>query len=427
LRRNKTLKDKENTTEELLEEIARLKKELKKKKKYGLVWEEKKEDVVEMCKEKLPVLIEDKSKAINEAGEDAPVNILIEGDNYHALSALNYTHQGKIDVIYIDPPYNTGEKDFKYNDKFVDKDDAFKHSKWLSFMSKRLKLAKKLLRQSGIIFISIDDNEQSPLRLLSDEIFSEDNLLGTLTWINKTKPVNSGKAKYQIQQNTEYIHVYSKKKKKNFEGFDLITQGERNYSVSDGGGLYRLVDIEDSDRGRKKRDTMKFEILGIKPGVGKRWKIGFDEITNLIETNRIVVIDRKVKRKIYKIDESGFVENPFWSHLIDVDTAEDGKKELSNIIGSEHGFDTVKPNNLIMNLLQHFAKNLYILDFFAGSGTTSNAVMELNKEDDGKRKFILVTNNENDICTEVCYPRISKVIKGYKNIKGEKIKDLAGI
>lgn len=119
MRRNKTDKGKENTTEELLEEIARLKKELKKKKKYGLVWEEKKEDVVEMCKEKLPVLIEDKSKAINEAGEDEPVNILIEGDNYHALSALNYTHEGKIDVIYIDPPYNTGAKDWKYNNDLI--------------------------------------------------------------------------------------------------------------------------------------------------------------------------------------------------------------------------------------------------------------------------------------------------------------------
>ncbi|MDP2161883.1 MAG: DNA methyltransferase, partial [Flavobacterium sp.] len=163
--------------EKLNAEIERLKKELKKRKKYGLVWEEKPEEVVEMCKPalrsfsegggKLPVLKEVKNKEII-TDKDKPVNLLIEGDNYHALSVLNYTHAKKVDVIYIDPPYNTGNKDFIFNDRYVDREDAYRHSKWLSFMEKRLRLAKNLLKDTGVIFISIDDNEVAQLKLLMD-------------------------------------------------------------------------------------------------------------------------------------------------------------------------------------------------------------------------------------------------------------------
>jgi len=167
--------------EKLQKEIERLKKELKKKKKYGLVWEEKPEEVVEMCKEKLPVLKEVKSKEII-TDKNKPMNLLIEGDNYHVLSVLNYTHKGKIDVIYIDPPYNRGSSDFKYNDKFVDREDGYKHSKWLNFMRNRLTLAKAVLKNTGVIFISIDENEFAQLKILLDEIFEENNFLGNLIW-----------------------------------------------------------------------------------------------------------------------------------------------------------------------------------------------------------------------------------------------------
>jgi len=156
-------------------------KRLKKSKRYGLVWEDKTEDVVERCKKELPVLVEDESKRISESPEDL-THILIEGDNYQALSVLAYTHEKKVDVIYIDPPYNTGNKDFIYNDSFVDKEDTFRHSKWLSFMAKRLEIAKKLLKDTGVIFISIDDNEQAQLKVLCDEIFGEDKHIGTLVW-----------------------------------------------------------------------------------------------------------------------------------------------------------------------------------------------------------------------------------------------------
>lgn len=149
-------------------------------KRYGLIWEDKPEEVEERLREELPVLTEVKERAIISDDPSAPNHILIEGDNYEALTALSYTHAGKIDVIYIDPPYNTGNKDFVYNDSFVDSEDSFRHSKWLSFMNKRLKIAKQLLQDKGVIFISIDDNEQAQLKLLCNEVFGESNFFCNL-------------------------------------------------------------------------------------------------------------------------------------------------------------------------------------------------------------------------------------------------------
>jgi adenine-specific DNA-methyltransferase len=162
--------------EELLRLVERQESELKSK-KYGLVWDSEREpeQVVLNCENNLPILKRVKGKEIRTVDEDD--NILIEGDNYHALTVLNYTHKEKVDVIYIDPPYNTGNKDFIYNDRYVDKEDGFRHSKWLNFMGKRLKLAKSLLKETGVIFISIDDHELAQLKLLCDEIFGEDNLI----------------------------------------------------------------------------------------------------------------------------------------------------------------------------------------------------------------------------------------------------------
>jgi adenine-specific DNA-methyltransferase len=138
---------------------------------------------------------------------DVPNHILIEGDNLHALTALTFTHEGKIDVIYIDPPYNTGNKDFKYNDTFVDKEDSYRHSKWLSFMDKRLRIAKRLLSEKGVIFISIDDYEQATLKLLCDEIFTEMNFVSNIIWQRAFSPINLKKT---ISQNHDFILIYCK-------------------------------------------------------------------------------------------------------------------------------------------------------------------------------------------------------------------------
>ena len=194
--------------EELIEEIRKLKK----RKKYGIVWEEKREDVVEDCKKKLPVLkeIEDKSLFF---GQSDLVNVLIEGDNYHALSVLNYTHIGSIDVIFIDPPYNTGNGDFIYNDKIVDKSDSYRHSKWLSFMYSRLKLAKNLLNDRGTIFITIDDNEMAQLKLLCDYVFEEKHLIGVIAWKHRESISND----LLISQNHNYVMVYAKNLEEKFK------------------------------------------------------------------------------------------------------------------------------------------------------------------------------------------------------------------
>jgi len=161
--------------EELIEIIKKQEQELKNK-KYGLVWDSEREpeQVVIECANHLPILERVEEKEIRT--DDSDYNILIEGDNYYALSVLNYTHKGKIDVIYIDPPYNTGNKDFIYNDRYVDKNDNYRHSKWLNFMEKRLKLAKELLTEDGVLFCSIDDNEYPRLIMLLASIFGEDKI-----------------------------------------------------------------------------------------------------------------------------------------------------------------------------------------------------------------------------------------------------------
>ncbi|MBO4543122.1 MAG: site-specific DNA-methyltransferase, partial [Bacteroidales bacterium] len=178
--------------EQLEREVADLKTKLTAKQKttrYGLVWEDVPEAFEKEAENKIPILEEVKDKAIkNDDGK--PTHILIEGDNYHALQCLNYTHRGKVDVIYIDPPYNTGSDGFTYKDKrFLDqfpngttipKEHPLRHSTWLSFMSKRLELAKNLLSEKGVIFISIDDNEQANLKLLCDKVFGEDSFVTTI-------------------------------------------------------------------------------------------------------------------------------------------------------------------------------------------------------------------------------------------------------
>jgi adenine-specific DNA-methyltransferase len=422
----KTKSNQNLSKENLLAEIERLKKELKEKKKYGLVWEDKPEDVAGLCKTKLPILVDVKDKGISR-NKNGPTNILIEGDNYHALSVLNYTHKGHVDVIYIDPPYNLGGKDFRYNDRYVEATDAYRHSMWLSFMYKRLVLAKYLLKPNGVIFISINDIEVAQLKMMLNSIFGENNSYATITWINRTKSTNSGKAKKMPQQNIEYVLMYGKKNKTVFPGLDLLySEKAKTYPHNGKYGKCRFENLEATDYGRKKRDTMKFKILGIKPRPGRRWQLGYDEAMDLIKQGKIEIVDGIPKRAVYPEDEEEFSFIPFWSHLIDTGTAEDAKKELSLILGPDHGFDTVKPLGLIHNLLKRFDKNCIVLDFFAGSATTGHTILTMNKIDNGRRQFILCTNNENSICDDVCYPRIKKVMTGYKNSKGQKVNGLGG-
>jgi adenine-specific DNA-methyltransferase len=417
------------------------------KKKYGLVWEDKPEEVEEQLREKLPVLKEVKDKAIIN-GEEHPNHILIEGDNLHALTALTFTHEGRIDVIYIDPPYNTGNKDFMYNDSFVDNEDSFRHSKWLSFMQRRLKIAKRLLTENGILFISIDDNEQSQLKLLCDEIFLENNFVGNFIWVKKKKGSHLSKT---LRSMTEYILCYSKSIK------NIELYGEDAYSDK----WQPLVKRTNSNK--ELIFPSNFVKTTLKDGVypAGRYGSGSSSILSKLDfrvENGLVIdsliieapfvwvqkkLDEEIKfgSQISLSSKFGFntlrhnqdekIKRPssLINSEINVGTNEDAYQELIDIFNAEGIMTYPKPSTLVKyltNTSTFFSKleKPIIVDFFAGTGTTLHATMALNAEDGGNRQCILVTNNENNICEEVTYERNKRVIHGYTNAKGIEVDGL---
>lgn len=385
------------------------------KKKYGLVWEDKPEDVEEQLRDNLPVLKEVKEKAIIN-GDDNPNHILIEGDNLHALTALTFTHKGEIDVIYIDPPYNTGNKDFKYNDKFVDKEDSFRHSKWLSFMDKRLKIALELLSEKGIIFISIDENECYQLKLLCDEIFSANNFIADKIW--KSKSGGAGDASF-IATDTENILVYAKNKNLLSLGKDGEATITTSYNRTEPDGRkYALDRLDKQSLGYQK--TLDFPIIDKNGKVYTvehkdpnnkvaRWRWGkktvedrFDELVfenNYVYTKNYETSDGSTPRNLLTEERFGRTRT--------------GKTELFSVIGP-NDMTAPKPSRLIQYILTLIPDNNFtFLDFFAGSGTSLDALMKLNSIDGGMRRGIICTNNEGNICDEITYPRVSNIIKGY--------------
>ena len=430
---------------------------LRKQKKYGLVWEDKPEDVEERLREELPVLIEDTGNAIISEDADAPNHILIEGDNLEALTALAYTHEGKIDVIYIDPPYNTGNKDFVYNDQFVDKEDSYRHSKWLSFMAKRLRIAKQLLSDKGVIFISIDDNEQAQLKLLCDEIFGQGNFLGLITR-RQSSGAKNDTGENRVVTTADYLISYAKN---DFSFSPYYVANQKTYPREDeeskfspralemqGGGdtltarpkmgysvYYRKSDnsiklLFDYDLNNNPvyeepnteliaqgyecyRPRMREMALG-------RWRWGDVTFIEKFKQNLVhfergrVFIKERAKDNIPKYPEA------IWEDYLNTQ----GTNELKDIFGGK-SFSFPKPVSLIMQILR-VTQSSTILDFFAGSGTTLHATMQLNAEDGGHRKCILVTNNENNICEAVTYERNKRVIQGYTTPKGEEVPGLTG-
>ena len=453
------------------------------KKKYGLVWEEKPEDVEEQLRTQLPVLREVTEKRIlgkdlpreikagetkelnlfssgenqvdqenpeNQDSDSFPNHILIEGDNLHALTALTFTHEGKIDVMYFDPPYNTGNKDFKYNDSFVDKDDSYRHSKWLSFMDKRLRIAKRLLSDKGVIFISIDDNEQAQLKLLCDEIFAEQNFISNVAVINNLKGRSDDK---YIATAHESLLIY---KKNSFEtlGIQVPDRYISEYKLKDRKGLYRLQGLR--KRGdsalRTDRPNMYYPFyynlnlnrltleryseddIEIVPklsnGLEGRWRWGKETSESRIDELFVTLVKTRdeydVMQKDYLHKNEGELKRikpkSFWEGS--EFSSDAGTKLLKEILNSSK-FNNPKSMDLIkFCLIQSASPTSIIFDFFAGSGTTLHATMQLNAEDGGERQCILVTNNENNICEEVTYERNQRVIKGYINSKGEEVPGL---
>lgn len=401
---------------------------LRESKTYGLVWEDKPEAVEERLRDELPVLTEVKERALISEDKDAPNHILIEGDNLEALTTLAYTHAGRIDVIYIDPPYNTGNKDFVYNDSFVDKEDSYRHSKWLSFMSRRLKIAKQLLSDKGVIFISIDDNEQAQLKLLCDEIFSNSNFMGNIIWQSRTSISNDD----YISTNHNHTFIFAKQiTSVQFNGEPIPDKDYVNPD-NDPRGPWKLVPIDANHVGG---DTV-YGIINPNTGVeyfppNKRiWAYNREGFEKLLKDGRIKfgMNDKSSpKRKMYLRERiaKGDSKTPS-SILLNAGTTQDGTNELISILGLKI-FDYPKPSTFIKRLLYYTTqqnKNSITLDFFAGSGTTLHATMQLNAEDGGLRQCILVTNNENGICENVTYERNKRVIQGYTTPKGEHVTGL---
>lgn len=440
---NLTDKYKDYSKEELIEEL-----EVLKKKKYGLVWDRKNsqelldafvnwENMPEnFVPSVFPVLKEVANKAIT-TDKNKPINLLLEGDNYHSLAVLNFTHQNAIDLIYIDPPYNTGNNDFIYNDKFIDKEDPYRHSKWLSFMEKRLSLARTLLRPDGAIFISIDDNEQATLKLLCDEIFGENNFVATIIWQRSYSPKNQSR---HISIDHEYILAYAK----NIDKLDvkLLPRTEKmnaRYKNPDNDprGVWKpgdLVANEERKNGHYIVIGPKGDKFDVPPG--KHWALSEENMLEAQKDNRLYFGKNgdafPAGKQFLTEVQQGRKASTIFLHD-EVGHTDEAMKELKDFFEqSDSLFSTPKPTRLIKQILRLVGKtNSTILDFMAGSGTTGQASLELNKEDGGNRKFILCTNNgdeksEHKIASDICYPRISKVINGYKNTNGEKIEGLGG-
>ena len=405
------VKDGEVDFEALKEELGQFKEVGSEK--YELTWAGKKnakkialEDVIGRTLKFIP----EDSKEVDTTG-----NLYIEGDNLEVLKLLRQNYYGAIKMIYIDPPYNTGD-DYVYKDSFSisqkqsDLEEGLinesgeryvvnaksgnrYHAHWLSNMYARLKVAFDLLTDDGVIFISIDYNENFDLRQIMEEIFGSNRFVGEIYWESKTKSQNTLTSFNKLQPKAEMIFVYSKAEKRRF---NLIKVGEKKYDLSDSKGNYREHALEVMNaNGIRGRDTMIFDISDGVSSVslpeGKQWQIGQAQVEKYKENGDLFIRDNKVIIKMRPEYERSETTEPFWGFFgKNLGTTESAKKELTNLIGV-HGFETVKPVEVIKRLIYHGTeKDDIVLDFFSGSATTAHAVMKLNAEDEGHRKFVLV-------------------------------------
>ncbi|MEQ8908021.1 MAG: site-specific DNA-methyltransferase [Vicingaceae bacterium] len=404
-------------------------------KKCGLFWEEKPEAIELVLANQKLYLAENKPLGL---GENGPEHRLFEGDN---LLGLHYLKQSReqFDLIYIDPPYNTGNKDFKYNDHYVDEEDELRHSKWISFMYKRLLLAKELLTEDGAIFLSIDDYEQARLKLLCDGIFGQQNFVAN--FIRKCK-AGSGHDSKQVAVEYDYVLCYAKNiNKLEFAKAEVDVESDKKYRYSDDfvkkRGKYYLRDLDYRGSYSKSMDYLITAPDGskIKSGgkVGKpnTWRWNKEKFDWGLKHDFIEFKQRKEGWKVY-IKQYQYVDNQDKKRirklphraLLAFSNAK-GSNELKDILPEEH-FTYPKPTDLIRFFMELMdKKEARVLDFFAGSGSSLHATMLQNQADGGKRRCTLITNNENGICRKITYPRNKNVIQGYQKRSGKKVAALS--
>lgn len=428
--------------EQLTAHIVELEKQLKSQ-KYGLYWDKSlnQEIVIKQCIDNIPIFQRDETKTIITTSNIN--NLLIEGDNFYSLTSLKMLSgkRGIVDIIYIDPPYNTGKETnasgFIYNDNFVNSDDGFYHSKWLNFMYQRLKLAKDLLKNDGLIFISIGDDEQANLKLLCDQIFGRRNFIETYVWESTFRPDNSSPL---LRRNAEFIHCYAKNitnikyfngEKSETTGMPSLTKGKEKIKTITFPPNYVKTTLPDGlyKKGIKDNgDELKWELIKdakVKGGVfitdvvlkGHSYWATQKKIEDEKNAGTEIWIKSEAFVPYYKKNKPA-INRP--TKILNKEIVKDylySNTELKNIFGYKP-FNNPKPTTLIKYLLNFLdKKDATILDFFAGSGTTGQAVMELNEDDGGTRKFILCTNNENKICEDVTYTRLKTIITGIRSDK----------
>lgn len=470
-----TIRQEHKDDDDVLIALGEIESELNAK-KYGLVWEQHEEAVDVMMRTHIPVFTEDAGKEITTSAGGV-YNFLLEGDNLHSLRLLEKTHRGRIDVIYIDPPYNTGSKDFVYDDAYVDENDGYKHSKWLSFMNQRLLSARNLLKKDGVLVISIGYQEVNNLMLLCQEIFSDRQVACVTIQTSGGKP-NGG---------FTYVHEYIifvtpndfQPRKMSFTGgisrspfegltlstFNKTTRPNQAYPIFIDRETMNIVGVGKSLTERVNEGTYSGELADFpfdfdeapegtaalwpisSKGAECVWRLIPERLKNDWEKGYLKVSKNKSKVNpneysvqylpegvISKIksgelevvgQEPGaptlvFGENKtvggeiptIWTEK-DFHTTK-GTAAIKEIFGDKR-FSYPKPLELIVEILRAVTKtDSIVLDFFAGSGTTGQACLELNKQDSGNRRFIVCTNNEGDICNSVTYPRLQTIFSGVR-------------
>lgn len=463
---------------------------LRSNKTYGLVWEDNPEEAVEKMRSEIPMLLEDADKFVTSSSNEDPCHILIEGDNIHAISTLCYSHEGKFDVIYIDPPYNTGAKDWKYNNNYIDDNDTYRHSKWLSLMANRLRVAKRLLNpENSCLIVTIDENEFLHLGCLLEDIFPNANMQmitsvispggrgkkkGTdftrteeyifflrfgecvvypevrveeqipLPWRGLIRgTLANGRGKHGVgacgpnQFYPIYVNNYTRKIEKIGEP---IMEGVSRFSVPVIPGCTAVFPVRPDgtemnwgcvpDEAKYKLEHGYLRVTSYSPNKPQQYNIQYLTKGSIkdIEEGKAIIEGRAADGSVYGYYPSGkpMLPTTVWN-ISSHNAAQNGTELLKKIFG-EQKFDYPKSLYAVEDCLRHILrekKEALVLDFFAGSGTTLHAIMELNHEDGGKRKCILVTNNENGICEEVTYERNKKVIQGYTTPSGAYVEGLS--